>query len=997
MMQILSIHLKNIKSHRDTTLNFAAGINVLSGANGVGKSTVFEAIGYALFGVDARDFVSNIERFLTIGAKRGEVTVTFAAGTGETFRVTRTVGAPTTWRLARENGGGFEVEDHAGGGETEERIRELLGLAKGRSLAEQFKLVIGPFQSDFLGPFVLKQPTRRKEAFDEILGIDSWRKTFEGTKELGSALKGKISNVETEIAGKEDRIACLPQRKEELAALALEEETKGTELKKVATDLAAAVDLLQGIEEKKSGIERLRNELAQVEQNLATGNEYVVAQQFQVEEAEAAAWTAEAARPGRERFEAAETRLRDLREREKAKQSLEKEIASLEAQAASAALAAGHEEREAAEQAKRLADGRTAVAAEESELGEKSSRSAEEQKGLQLAFERLREIDALFQQLPLVKVETIIPYLRVTLEHLVTLDARVHEKKNLLLAEDRWQESAAALAPLRKEREELLAAKSGLLGKRLGLTEGEAKLQAGICPFFAEQCGNLTGMGSLEVFPDRRRHLDRDIATLDAAIAALDINIAAAEAAAKEMERFRLLRNEIANLEKERRERELERERNLRQLNPAGVLAAFADWVEKYDLEECRQAGAKLLAGDFSGTPAVQLSALEEWEKGCHEVAAAVRIIIGTMLSAAEAPLAGIKGERAKLDVRHQELGRRQRELAETEKRVGERTKAATAHSQIAAQADRERRKRTDLLASYRDVEPGIRDSEEERRFSQPDHQRFLQAEPIAKDLPKRQETLAKYRKRLSDLQTERSSKIATLGELEKDYSPESHAEQRRKKEALQDSAATLKESLKNLAQNRLRLTLEIADLEQVRQAIDKKREEVRDLCKKEEMVKFLRNRVFKNVSAQLSERFREEISLRADRIYRTISEADEELIWGEDYRIILRDLVDQEVRERTDDQLSGGQTMSAVVALRLALLQTIGARIAFFDEPTSNLDASRRENLAHAFRAIDHGKEEVTEHWYDQLFLVSHDVAFTEITDQIIQLGELPENLGSV
>ena len=92
-------------------------------------------------------------------------------------------------------------------------------------------------------------------------------------------------------------------------------------------------------------------------------------------------------------------------------------------------------------------------------------------------------------------------------------------------------------------------------------------------------------------------------------------------------------------------------------------------------------------------------------------------------------------------------------------------------------------------------------------------------------------------------------------------------------------------------------------------------------------------------------------------------------------------------MRERNDDQLSGGQMMSAVVALRLALLQTIGARVAFFDEPTSNLDASRRENLAHAFRAIDVGREEVTEHWYDQLFLVSHDVACAEFTDKVIEL----------
>jgi len=102
-MQILSIHLKNIKSHRDKEIAFSPGINVLSGPNGIGKSTIFEAVGYALFGVDARDFVSNVDRFLTIGAKRGEIAVIFIADNGETYRVTRTVGTPANWRLAMES------------------------------------------------------------------------------------------------------------------------------------------------------------------------------------------------------------------------------------------------------------------------------------------------------------------------------------------------------------------------------------------------------------------------------------------------------------------------------------------------------------------------------------------------------------------------------------------------------------------------------------------------------------------------------------------------------------------------------------------------------------------------------------------------------------------------------------------------------------------------------------------------------------------------------
>ena len=43
-MQILSIQLKNIKSHRDLHLNFSAGINVLSGPNGIGKTTLLKLI-----------------------------------------------------------------------------------------------------------------------------------------------------------------------------------------------------------------------------------------------------------------------------------------------------------------------------------------------------------------------------------------------------------------------------------------------------------------------------------------------------------------------------------------------------------------------------------------------------------------------------------------------------------------------------------------------------------------------------------------------------------------------------------------------------------------------------------------------------------------------------------------------------------------------------------------------------------------------------------------
>ena len=54
-----------------------------------------------------------------------------------------------------------------------------------------------------------------------------------------------------------------------------------------------------------------------------------------------------------------------------------------------------------------------------------------------------------------------------------------------------------------------------------------------------------------------------------------------------------------------------------------------------------------------------------------------------------------------------------------------------------------------------------------------------------------------------------------------------------------------------------------------------------------------------------------------------------------------------------------------------------------FFDEPTSNLDEERRKNLAEAFRRLNKGENR----WYRQMFLVSHDESFQEISGTNIEL----------
>lgn len=813
-MRILSIHLKNIKSHRDTELTFSAGINVLSGPNGVGKSTVFEAIGYALFGVDARDFVSNVDRFLSIGTKKGEIAVAFCTDAGETWRVTRTVGTPAKWLLAREQGGAFEVEEHARIEETEARIAELLGLDNGRPLAEQFKLVIGPFQNEFLGPFVIKQPTKRQEAFDEILGIDAWRKTYKSTSSLLSAVQEKIKIIAVEIEAKEAQVAVLPEREDELAKIKTDAEALRKVLSSQADALRDVEKQLVELDDQEKGIAALQAEIQILVNRITDGEGKIKDQGQRVGEAEKAGGVLEQTRAGKEAFERAESRLAELVSKDKQRREVEKDVTRLENETQRLTQAVEHEQKEIEGEERRLREEEDALA----------------------------------------------------------------KARNELEPDRKVVDTAGRLPGLRDEINRVRSEKGLLEGRRIGLLEGQEKLGEGTCPFFKEPCRNVAGTTPKDVFTTRIAELDRKMQALTEALGKLSVEVADAEAAEKQL---------------------------------------------------------------------------------------------------------------AALTVRSQELHKQTMGLVErrarNEKRVATLQTLSTQQIEAATRA----KARRDDLQVFAGLDHEIERATAERGRFQADRDAYHAHEKDALDLDNRRQTLEKMLRLLDELQKQLIGKKEELIRLQETYKPSRHKEARDQKDRLVAQVASLGQQIESLEKDRKRLEDEIGKLKLLKDEIGRKQAERNSFEQKEKLVKFLRNQVFKNVSAQLSERFREEISLRADRIYRTIAETDEELVWSENYQIVLRDMTDGVVRERSDDQLSGGQTMSAVVALRLALLQTICARIAFFDEPTSNLDASRRENLATAFRAIDVGREEVTEHWYDQLFLISHDVAFTEITDQMIQLGE--------
>ena len=121
-------------------------------------------------------------------------------------------------------------------------------------------------------------------------------------------------------------------------------------------------------------------------------------------------------------------------------------------------------------------------------------------------------------------------------------------------------------------------------------------------------------------------------------------------------------------------------------------------------------------------------------------------------------------------------------------------------------------------------------------------------------------------------------------------------------------------------------------------------------------------------------------VSLEANQMFREISgNAEHTLKWTEDYGIVL----EEDGYERPFVSLSGGEQMAASLSVRLALLkQMTDIRLAFFDEPTTNMDIVRRERLAEQISQITDRQT------FDQLFVISHDDTFEGYVDNVVSVN---------
>lgn len=282
-------------------------------------------------------------------------------------------------------------------------------------------------------------------------------------------------------------------------------------------------------------------------------------------------------------------------------------------------------------------------------------------------------------------------------------------------------------------------------------------------------------------------------------------------------------------------------------------------------------------------------------------------------------------------------------------------------------------------LASYQFLDANWQEFSEKREKTEGAHREFLSSESLAKTLPEREKEFSAAKKEVARLKSELEKAEKEFLAASKDYDRDAHLSE---KALLLEAERRLTETRANLENAKKRaaeLDGELKRLAEIRKEMQGEFQEKERLEKIGEATKFIRD-TLKEAAPRVARNYVYHVSMEANQMFREISgNAERTLKWTEDYGISL----EENGYERPFVNLSGGEQMAAALSVRLALLKQLSdVRLAFFDEPTTNMDAERRERLAEQISQITQRKT------FDQLFIISHDDTFEGYVDNVITVG---------
>lgn len=1016
-MLITRIELRNIKSYEDADVELEPGVTAICGHNGAGKSTLLEAIGATLF-----DYLPYSQaEFVRAGERWGEVAVTIRSALDEReYRVVRRFGAGSTHYVFDP-----ELGVHAAQGAEAVRrwLRQHLGIEHGAALKELFADTIGVPQG-LLTAIFLEAPQQRREKFDRLLGLAEYREAVERLlpvrhelQKQRAELEGRIQRLEHDVAPRLEK----EQAAQRLAAELADLNVHRAELQQRAQELLGRVEELERLAKALADAER--EHLAQLERTEAARREHADAQAL-LRAAEEAAGVVAATARDHAAFEQIERNLAHLdaqrRERDRLReqqQALLQQRAGLEValKTTEAQHAAAEAARTCLPELERLAQRQDALEARIRELEQLLHEAALLQRQVdELARDReakekeLRRVRRQQQELrSLVALADRLPALRDRLKELeiafqdaAQAAAALEEAKKAL--RDRERQAAETGRQLAQVREQIAAIEPDLplaaqlaelrvqvrlLHQKLAAAEQQVQyyeelipqVQGGLCPFLKQPCKNVEEEGltldahflaELVAAKERWTSVQAELAALEPVL--VQAEEAATRAAAlpswqeQERELARRYEEAIAQVE-------------LYRQSVAGAQHAPAR-LRQIQHERATLVGERDRAEDAQKRIA-SLPGLAERERELTE-------------------------DLRKIDERtaflHQEIARRHEQAAPLPDLRAELAQLGDPHAQLAVASERvatlptlqeelarlrreldalagEEAQLDSQLAHYAGLDERIGQAQAERERLRPAHEAYLRHEQTAAELPARRRRFKECQAALEEQEGRLRACAEALEAARRAYHPDQHEAAQRELEMVQQQLGAVDGQIQRNLTLQEQVQQELARIHAAQEELDAARAEHSDLTALDGFVEYLRS-LLRQALPVITRMMVQQVSAVATRLFREIiGDGTVELVWEEDYGILVK----QRATTRTFKQLSGGEQMSAALAVRLALLQALAnIDVAFFDEPTQNMDAERRANLATQIPVLA-----AQGSGFKQLVVISHDDTFESATDYVIRI----------
>ena len=259
---ITAVELGNFLSHSDTTLEFDNGVTVFVGNNGAGKSSIIDAITFALFGQHTRK--SN-KGLIKRGTNHAFAKVTFNLN-GKQYRAERKIDAKGELAAKlSENVNGNWIQIAAG--ERKQFGESMTSEVEKRIGLDFEKLKIASIvQQGELNTIIKAKPKEFKELLNAIIGIDKLDVAAEAMKIISKDFR---ENIRENIGYDDTQIEILSKDLEkfydelkELKPLKKEYLSKKYQYEKESVDLRIKFEIEAPKIDKINQLESRRNELS---------------------------------------------------------------------------------------------------------------------------------------------------------------------------------------------------------------------------------------------------------------------------------------------------------------------------------------------------------------------------------------------------------------------------------------------------------------------------------------------------------------------------------------------------------------------------------------------------------------------------------------------------------------------------------------------------------------------------------------------------------------